>query len=256
MQSRAALVAALLVASAVDARAQTVDSAPPVRHILAIDFSRIKPFRRSYDIVVQSVDSTRIIGRRDVSFEEVAIADSSQGWVLVESRTGVVRSADTIFLSPDLRPLRWRSAVGPATLDAVFTADSMSGTMRVGSAGGRVAIAIPPDLVASAAELEVLASLLPLGPAWSDSVNALEITFGGARVEHSELAVIAEDLVAISSETPPRSAWILSLRSGAKESRVWVDRKTGDVLKAQQLLPSHVGAVLEYRVRFQPTMAP
>jgi hypothetical protein len=252
----AAAVAAML-GGAASLGAQVVDSAPPVpaiRHILALDYGRVKPFRRSYEIVLQNADSGTVIGRRDVSLEDIALPDSAAGWLLVESRSGTVASIDSIVLAADLRPVRWRGKIGPATLDLEFTSDSVTGSLRAGNAGGRIAAAVPPDAVGAASVLEVLAPLLTLTPEWSDSVHALAIDFGGASVEPVELQVMAED--SVSAGGPMRSAWILSLRSGAKETRLWVDRENGEVVRAQQLLPSRVGTTLVYRLLPQPATSP
>jgi len=253
---RGAALAAAIVLTTGTAEAQIEDSVPPIRHILAIDFNRVRPFHRSYDIFVSGTDSVRLIGRRDVTFVEKLVADSSTGWLLVESRTGVVSSVDSILLASDLRPLQWRSVQGVATLDAVFAADSMHGTIRVGKATSRIATAIPPDLVLSSAGFEMIAALLPLSSTWSDSANALAVTVASASVDASALVVAGEDSLTVAPGVPARQAWIVSIRSGPNESRVWVDRESGDVLRAQQLLPSHVGAVLEYRIRFQATTTP
>jgi hypothetical protein len=253
--SRGVALAAALATFAVEALAQAQDSAPHVRHILAIDYSRIKPFRRSFDVFVAWADSVVPMGRRDVSLEEVS-ADSAAGWLLVETRAGSVNSVDSIFLAPDLRPVRWHSTLGGATLEMAFTSDSLRANIRMGPAGTHASAAIPPDLIVSAAAFEMLAPLLPLTESWSDTASALTVTLSGTTVESVDLAVFGTDSVAVAPDLPPRASWVLAMRAGRQEARLWVDRETGDVLRAQQLLPSHVGAVLEYRMRLQLTTAP
>lgn len=245
----AALLAALSVMSPNRAPAQVVDSSPPIRHILAMDFARVRPFRHTYDMVVASADSATAIGQRDVTFAEAVAGDSSLGWWLVESRSGAVSATDSILLAPDLRPLLWRSALGPARLEMSFTSDSMTGETRVGRAANRVAIAIPPDAIVSTTLLDVLAGLLPLAPAWSDSASALATDLAGAQVFPAELAVTGEDSIVGSPGGAPRAAWVLSATSGTRVTRLWVDRENGAVLREEMTLPSQPGAVLEYRLR-------
>lgn len=257
MRVRAAVLPAAVLAISGAASTQAQDSVPSVRHLLAIDYARVHPFRRAYDIVVASGDSTVQIGRRDVAFVE-AVSDSSRGWLLVESRSGAVNSLDSILLTPDLRPLRWRSVVGAAVLDLAFSADSLNGSVRVGAAASPLALVIPPDLVISASTLELIAAVLPLQEAWMDSANALTIDLGGAAVRPAELAVsgIGLDSVVVVPQLPARPCWLLSMRSNAHESLLWVDRETADVLRVQTSLPSHVGTVLQYRIRPQSPVTP
>ena len=242
------MLAAMSVPSAA-ATSQAADSVPRLRHILAIDYSRVRPFRHSYDVVVLSADSVAPIGSREVKLVEYMAADSSVGWMLVESRSGVVSSTDSIFLATDLRPLRWRSVLGAASLDMAFSSDSMNGSIRVGAAVTYLALGIPPDLIVSASAIEMLAALLPLTSTWSDSANAVSIDLAGARVEPTELMVAGEDSVVVAPGAPARASWVLALRSTSKETRVWVDRETGGVLRAQFMLPAHVGTLLVYRLR-------
>lgn len=253
---RRVLAALVLTLLAGQVAAQRGDSVPPVRHILAIDYSRIKPFRRSFDAVVVSADSVTHIGRRDVSLEEIMVAGSSAGWVLVETRSGTMGAIDSLFLAVDLRPVRWHSTMNGASLEMAFTADSMQGTIRVGQAASRFSAAVPPDIIVSTAAFEMLAQLLPLTESWADSASALSVTAAAASVEPSAMVVAGVDSVVVTPGTPSRPAWVVSLHSGARESQVWVDRESGDILKTQQLLPSRVGAVLEYRMRLHFTTAP
>ncbi|MEK7401029.1 MAG: hypothetical protein AABZ80_01570 [Gemmatimonadota bacterium] len=248
----AGLLAALVTVSSVSV-AQTGDAIPLVRHILGLDYARVQRFHRVYDMVVITGDSVVSIGTRGVTLVEAMIADSTGDWMLVESRSGVVSSVDSILLASDLRPLRWRSTVGGATLDMLFSADSMTGTIRIGDATNHMTLAIPPDLVVSWAVAEMLAALLPLAPDWADSASALVMSVSGAAVEPSEVFVSGEDSVVVTPEAPARPCWVLAMRAGAKESRAWVDRETAEVLRVRMLLPSHVGAILEYRLRPQPT---
>jgi hypothetical protein len=245
----AAVVLAATVLALGRLAAQATDSVPTMRHLLAIDYVRVRPFHREYDMVVVSRDSTVSVGRRDVTFSEALVADSSMSWMLVESRTGVVGSTDSILFAPDLRPIRWRSVLGPATLDLAFAADSTSGVVRVGNASSHLALGIPPDVIVSSPAVEMLAALLPLGPKWSDSAATLSVDVTGGAVELSELAVAGSDSVTIAAGSLPRSCWVLTLKASRRESRYWVDRETGAIVRAQLALPSHVGTMLEYRIR-------
>jgi hypothetical protein len=248
-------LAALVVATS-GAFAQDADVIPPVRHILAIDFARIRPLQRSYDMTVSSGDSVVFIGTRSISMAEFVIGDSASGWMLTESRTGVVSSVDSLLLAPDLRPLRWRSVLGAASLDLAFSSDSVNGSVRIGSSVNHASAEIPPDAILSTAALELIASLLPLDSAWTDSVHAMVVDLRGVRLYAAELAVAGTDSVTVSADAAPRPCWIVTLKSEGNESRLWVDRETTGILRTQHSVPSDVGAVVEYRLRLPATTAP
>jgi hypothetical protein len=249
LSGKAVAFAAAILGSSQFAGAQVTDSTPPVRHILAIDYARIKPFHRVYDIVVITPDSTTYIGKRDVALVETMLPDSTPAWTLIEMRSGSIASVDSLTLAADLRPVRWSSRLGAASLNFTFTLDSMAGRIRMGAAGRTLSSAIPPDLITSEATLELLASLLPLGTGWSDSTSVLEMDLSHVGLKAAELAVTGEDSVIVTPGMPARQSWVLTLRAGVSESRLWVDRETLEVLRSQQVLPSPAGASLEYRIK-------
>ena len=238
--------AAVGMTTLVAAVAQAQDSIM-VRHLLAVDVSRLTSFHRRYDIVVHQGDSATVIGAREVSLQPSELAGAN-GWLLVERRSGSVPSADSLFLAPDARPVRWSSALGPARLAAAFLGDTLMGATQVGIAKQNLLLAGRPDLLVSGSMVELILGLLPLGDSWRDSAAVLVLDPARREVIAVELAVlVAEELQTDSLVSRPTH--VVALRSERQSILYWVDAETGAVLLMQQALPPHVGSLLEYRIR-------
>jgi hypothetical protein len=244
---RAAMALALLVIAARGSQAQDTVT----RHMLPIDTARIQPFRRMYDMVVHTRDSAVVIGQREVSLEPTSYANAP-AWRIVETRTGAVPAAETLYVSMALRPLQWYAAQGAARVGATFVGDTVFGAISAPSGKLQMIIASRPDLVVSQALLDALMPLLPLSPAWSDSAGVLAVDMAGGTVIPSELTVIGEEEVTFDSIST-RPVWVVALRAEMRTVLLWVDKENGEPLRIQQPLPAHVGTLLEYRRRSTPT---
>lgn len=240
---------ALLAIAATGSTAQ--DTVP--RHVLPLETARIQPFRRTYDMVVQTRDSTVTIGQREVWLEPATYADAP-AWRLVETRTGMVPAAETLYVSTAMRPLQWSAAQGAARVGMTFVGDTMLGAISAPSGKQSMIVASRPDLVVSQAMLEALMPLLPLSPAWADSVGVLAVDLTGGSVIPSELAVIGEEDVMLDAVTA-RPAWLVALRAEMRTVLLWIDKENGEALRVQQNAPAHVGTLVEYRLR-RPHLAP
>lgn len=238
------LALALIVPTARPSSAQ--DSIAQARHLLALDLTRLRPFARSYDMLVHGGDSVVVIGQRDVSFGPATYA-GQPAWLLTETRSGIVPATDSLFLAADMRPIHWSSELGKSRLGAEFSGDSIFGAVVTPAARRSMILFVPPDLLVSSGMLETLVALLPLAPAWSDSANVLAVDAGDAQVLPAELAVVGEEPPVPGDTTS--GSWLLSVRAERAQLQLWIDKVTGDVRRIEQTLPPHVGARLEFRPR-------
>jgi hypothetical protein len=250
MRALARVACAVLALCPAATVAQGQDSVS-VRHLLALDISRLAPFQRSYDVIVYQGDSATVIGTRDVSLEAADLVGGVSGWLLVEGRSGAVPAADSLYLAPDARPMRWSSVVGPARLAAAFVGDTLMGATQVGTAKQNLLLPGRPDLLVSGAMVELALGLLPLADLWRDSAAVLAMDPARRTVVPVELVMlVAEDLQTDSLAS--RLTFLVALRSERQSVLYWVDAETGAVLRMQQRLPAHVGSLLEYRIRPDP----
>lgn len=249
----AAIVLALLVGSSEGHAAQDT-TAVVVRHVLPIDTSRIRPFRRTYDMFVHSGDSATGIGQREVELTP-AIYAGNPAWLVAETRTGMVPAAESLYLALDTRPIHWQSVLGGARLGVEFVGDTIFGAVSAPGSKQSLVLPIRADLLVSQAMTEILLPLLPLTAQWTDSVGVLAVDMAGGTVIPAELAVIGEEQLLVDSLLI-RPAWVVVLRADQRSVLFWVDKETGEVLRVQQPLPLHAGSLLEYRVRREPAPAP
>lgn len=218
-----------------------------VRHVLAVNIARLAPFHRTYDVIVHHQGVDTVIGTREVTLEPSELA-SAEGWLLVERRSGSIPATDSLFLAPDVRPVRWSSVVGAARLAAAFVGDTLMGATTVGRAKVNLLLAGRPDLLVSGAMVELVLGLLPLADEWRDSAAVLAADASRRVAVPVELTMLGPDDVRMDSVTS-RPALVVSLRSERQSVLYWVDAESGAVLRMQQLLPPHVGSLLEYRLR-------
>ena len=245
----ALLALSCMVGAARGAAAQ--DSIGTHRHVLALDMTRLRPFARSYDMVVHVGDSTHIIGQREVALSE-SIYAGQPAWIVVESRSGLVAVTDSLVLAADLRPMHWSSGLGRSRFEAEFSGDSIFGATVTPAARRSIILGSRPDLVVSTAMLEVIFGLLPLSGEWSDSAALLAVDAGDATVIPAELAVTGTEQ-GVGSDTA--GAWLVAVRTGRGQLQLWIEKTSGIVARIEQSLPSHVGSRLEYRPRTAPAGA-
>lgn len=240
---------ALIAAVARAAGGQDTMATP--RHLFALDVTRMRPFARSYDMVVHVGDSAHVIGQRDVTLSESAYA-GQPAWLLIETRTGIVPSIDSLFLAPDIWPIHWSSELGKSRFGAEFSSDSVFGVTVTPSARRSLILGSRPDMLVSTAMIEAIVGLLPLSADWSDSAAVLAVDAGDAMVIPAELAIIGSE----TSVTDTSGVWIMAVRTDRGQLQLWIEKSTGQTVRVEQALPSHVGARLEFRSRMLSGAAP
>lgn len=253
MPSLARGLAVILAACAGASDAGAQDTIP-VRHLLALDVGRLEPFRRSYDVVVHQQDSTVTIGQRDISLEAAEFAGTN-GWLLVEHRSGSVPAAESLFVAADVRPIRWSSSLGAARLAAAFVGDTIMGATMVAGTKRNLLVSGRPDLLVSGAMVELVLGLLPIRDQWHDSAAVLALGADGSAIVPVELVMLGDEELQTDSVST-RPSIVVALRSERQSVLYWVDSETGAVLRMQQVLPAHVGVLLEYRIRPAGIAAP
>jgi hypothetical protein len=243
---RAFVALALLGGVALASAAQdTVVVAP---HVLPTDTARIRPFHRVYDMVVHTRDSGTVIGQREVTLQQGTYA-GNPCWRLVEVRTGAIPAAETLYVTPDLRPLLWYAVQREARMGVTFVGDTVLGATSAPAGRQNLRATSRPDLLVSLPMIELVLPLLPLSLEWTDSAAVLAVDLAGGTMIPVEISVIGEELIVVVDSIVQRPAWVVALRAEARTILMWIDKENGDVYKMQQPLPAHVGILLEYRRR-------
>jgi hypothetical protein len=242
-----ALVALALLGGVALASAAQDTVVAVARHVLPVDTTRIRPFHRVYDMVVHTRDSGTVIGQREVTLQQGTYA-GNPSWRLVEVRTGAVPAAETLYVTPDLRPLLWYAVQREARMGVTFVGDTVLGATSAPAGRRNLLVVSRPDLIVSQPMIELVLPLLPLSLEWTDSAAVLAVDLVGGTVIPVEISVIGEELVVVDS-TVQRPVWVVALRADPRAILLWIDKENGEVYKMQQPLPTHVGTLLEYRRR-------
>jgi hypothetical protein len=213
--------------------------------LLGADTSRMASFSREYDMFAWIGDSVVSLGTRAIRVDSAMHAGTA-AWLIVETRTGAVPAAESLYVSRSVQPVQWTASLGNARLTLAFGRDSIFGGTT--GPGGRQTIVLSggPSLIVSTAMMETLFPLLQWTPYRSDSVQVLVVDHVSSSVIPAELAVIGEDSV------DARPAWIVVLRAPARSVLFWIDQETGTLLRLQQPLPLNGASMLEYRLRATP----
>lgn len=166
---------ALALAAAVSAaplEAQTPDGeATDAAPLPEADGSSLSPVRMTYSTTVEvqgqrvDLDQTRTL--------RTSRHDGRDTWTVVEdSETEDGRGLDSLIVDRErLTPVR-RYAVGQGTLEIVYSADSISGSLSYGENSVPVSEALEAPVLSGGPGLEVALSALPLEEGWSATVRS------------------------------------------------------------------------------------
>ena len=164
----------------------------------------------------------------------------TQGWLIAEARTGtVVESTDSVYLArADLAPERWSATIGRAQLGASFSRDSVFGAIETYQGRSSFAMAVPPGALLSAGMVERVVELLPLRVGYRASASLLIIDGAVPRALPAEIVVDREDRTDVGGHGV--DCWLVSLRAGALEQRLWVAKDGSRVVRVEQAVAGGV----------------
>lgn len=188
-----------------------------------------------YDLTATRGGQTSPLGVRTVEVTETSLG-GLPSWLLAESRTGtVLTTTDSLVVSrAELVPERWAATSGTAQLGASFTRDSLYAALQ--SYQGRTAFTLPvgPTLLVTPAMVERVVELLPLRPGYRAATAIAMVELGSPRIVPAELAVDREETVQIAGL--PVDCWVVTLRAGASEERLWVAKAPTRVVRTEQAI--------------------
>lgn len=244
----ATLVAALLAASRLAAQSQT--SASPANAQITAPADTLPPFERPngtllrpgsfvYQLTLRRDTLVRDLGARSVDVTESNVG-GVPGWLVAESRTGtVVPTRDSLYLTrADLSPTRWMAAIGTAQLAASFTHDSMFGAMQSYQGRASFITTMPAGALLSAGMVDRIVELLPLRVGYRTGATLMLIELGTPRTVPAEIAVERDEPVMLADKSV--DCWVVRLRAGSIEERLWVSKESPRVVKTEQATPEGV----------------
>ena len=177
--------------------------------------------------------ATTALGVRTVTITEAQLG-GAPGWLVAESRTGtVVATSDSVYLSrADLAPERWSATNGSSKVGASFSRDSVFGAVDSYQGRSSFALAVPPNVLLSAGMLERVLELLPLREGYHVGASLLLIEGASQHLMPAEIIVRPPEPIDIGGMTV--DAWLVLLRWGANEERLWIARGATRVVRTEQ----------------------
>jgi hypothetical protein len=203
-----------------------VESLPPFERPNGL---LLRPGTLVYQLTSRRDTVVRALGQRTVAVVETTFA-GAPSWLIAESRTGTpVVTTDSLFLArPDLSPSRWLATNGGAQLASSFSHDSMFVAMQ--SYQGRASFVTP--LPAGALLTAGIVELLPLAVGFRTGATILLFEMGTPRAIPAELRVDREEPLTLADRTV--DCWVVTLRGGTLEERLWVSKEAPRVMKTEQ----------------------
>jgi hypothetical protein len=242
--SRAAVVV-LALAIASPSAAQEPSSTPPgvvaptaaVDSLFAFEHPIGAPLRTgssTYRLSLLRDAGPVALGERTVDVSETQLGGAPT-WLVAERRTGsAVPTSDSLWLArAELTPLRWVGTVDRAQLAASFSRDSIFGALQ--SYAGRASFATPvlPGVLVTPGMTERIVEMLPLRAGYRASASLILVDMGTPRALPAELSVEREERARTAGGDA--DCWVVLLRAGAMEERLWVDKGKRLVVRTEQL---------------------
>jgi hypothetical protein len=204
----------------------------------------ILPFERPNGALVRTGLSTfrlslvREAGTTPLGERTVDVIESPLGgapaWLIAEHRTGTaVPTSDSLWVSrQELTPLRWVASIDRTQLAASFTRDSMFGALRSYRGRSSFSAGVAPGLFITPGMMERVAELLPLRAGYQATASVLLLDMGTPRTLPAELAVEREARIRVGSGEI--DCWVVLVRAGAIEERLWVSKSSPRVVRTEQ----------------------
>ena len=184
----------------------------------------------------------RDVGAVSLGERTVEVSETQMGgvptWLVAERRTGsAVPTTDSLWLAKaDLTPLRWIGSVGRAQLAASFSRDSIFGALQSYAGRSSFTTSVLPGVLATPGMTERIVEMLPLHAGYRASASLILVDQGAPRALPAELSVEREERIRTSAGDA--DCWVVLLRAGAMEQRLWVDKAKRIVARTEQVTSS------------------
>jgi hypothetical protein len=208
-----------------------VESLPP--------FSRpngmlLRPGTFAYALASRRDTLVTALGQRLVTVTETTFA-GSPAWLIAESRTGTaVTTTDSLYVArSDLSPVRWTATNGKTQLASSFGPDSMYVAMQTYQGRASMVTPLPAGTLLTAGMVDRVVELMPLELGFRTGATILLFELGTPRAIPAELRVDQEEPLVLPDRTV--DCWVVILRAGTLEQRLWVSKEAPRVVKTEQV---------------------
>jgi hypothetical protein len=173
------------------------------------------------------------LGQRTVDVSETSFA-GAPSWLIAEGRSGTaVVTTDSLYLArADLSPARWLATNGKSLLASSFSRDSMFVAMQSYQGRASFVTPLPAGALLTPGMVDRVVEMLPLGLGFRTGATLVLFEMGTPRVIPAELRVDQEERLVLPGRAV--DCWVVLLRAGALEERLWVSKDAPRVVKTEQ----------------------
>jgi hypothetical protein len=241
---RAWLALAAFVASPVTLVAQQGSAAPAgivapaadsVGPFVPPDGALLRTSTSVFRLTLQRDGSVLQLGTRTIEVTESQLGGTPV-WLIAERREGtVVPTSDSLWLTRrELAPERWVAWIDRTQMAASFSKDSVFGALQSYQGRSSFSSAVAPGILITPGMTERVVELLPLRVGYRALASLFLLDTGTPRTLAAELSVEREERARIGSRDV--DCWVVLLRAGAIEERLWVDKGERRVVRTEQAI--------------------
>ena len=197
------------------------------------DGALLRPGTTVFRLTLQRDGQSTPLGTRTVDVTESQLGGAS-GWVIAERREGtVVPTSDSLWLTrAELAPERWVASIDRTKMAASFSKDSMFGAIQSYQGRASFSSGVAPSTLITPGMTERIIELLPLRVGYHALASILLVDAGTPRTVPAELIVEREERARVG--TRDVDAWVVLLRAGSIEERLWVSKDDRRVVRTEQ----------------------
>ena len=193
----------------------------------------LRPGTFVYQLTLRRPTQETSLGVRTVQVTDAA-SGGVPGWLIAESRTGsAVRTSDSLWVTrTELTPERWVASVDRTLLGVSFTRDSAFGAVQSYRGRTSFSAAVPPGALITGGMVERVIELLPLREGYRAGASLLLLDQGTPRAIEAEIVVDRVERTRVGAADA--DCWVVALRAGVLEQRLWVTREAPRVVRTEQ----------------------
>jgi hypothetical protein len=187
----------------------------------------------TFRLTLQRNGQSTPLGTRTVDVTESQLG-GAPAWVIAERREGtVVPTSDSLWLTrTELAPERWVASIDRTKMAASFSKDSVFGAIQSYEGRASFSSGVAPGSFITPGMTERVVELLPLQVGYHALASLLLLDTGTPRTLPAELLVEREERARVG--TRDVDAWVVLLRAGAIEERLWVSKSDRRVVRTEQ----------------------
>ncbi len=202
----------------------------------AVKFDGSKVVEGSYKYTI-NVDSR---GQKMEMAQTRTITKDGNKIKVIDEVTGMMAGIDTVEVdAATLLPIRRAAKQGPATINILFTKESVDGKILMGPQTMPINVKLDEPVLSDGANIDLAVASLPLKEGYKTSVKQFDLMSASVKTYNVECAG-SETITAADNEYDTYKVTLTPVGE-TNGSTVWIDKKTGVQIKSEIKLGAQMG---------------